>query len=265
MRLTSSQLITELSKTLDADLAKIAVESYIEMQKRFLSGDWKPSELNGGTLCEAISRCLYQMDTGRVAKKSVSEVRDYFNDVKYNKPLPTPNSHKLKPKDRRHISKAIDIAYKFRSDRGVAHISTEHIANMMDSMLVTHLGKWILAEFLRIVWQKDIKTINETIAQLVQIEYSLIHELDGKPFVLSTKVTAKEEILLLLNHSPTNCLSRSQIKEQSPLLSPQAINGAISGLKEIREIRFTENDDIAITPLGLKKVMEEIIPKISFN
>lgn len=122
-----------------------------------------------------------------------------------------------------------------------------------------------MAEFLRIVWQKDIKTINETIAQLVQIEYSLIHELDGKPFVLSTKVTAKEEILLLLNHSPSNCLSKEQIKEQAPLLSPQSINGAISGLKEIREVRLTDNGEISITPIGLQRVMQEVVPKLTKN
>lgn len=263
MKLTPLQLINDLSTYVDADLAKIAIESYVEMQKRFLVGDWQPSELNGGTLCEAISRCLYQLDTGRVAKKSVSQVRDYLLDTKNGIPLPTPNLHKLKPKDRKHISKAIEIAYKFRSDRGVAHISTEHIANMMDSMLITHLGKWILAEFLRIVWQKDIKVIDETISYLVQLEHSLIHELDGKPFVLATNVTAKEEVLLLLNHAPTKCLSRDKLKEQAPLLSPQSISGAISKLKDSKEIRFTDSNEVSLTPKGSKTVFEEIIPKLN--
>ena len=34
MKLTPSQLIAELSKKVDADLARIAVESYVEMQNR---------------------------------------------------------------------------------------------------------------------------------------------------------------------------------------------------------------------------------------
>lgn len=263
MKLTPLQLIAELSKKVDADLAKIAIESYVEMQNRFLIADWKPSELNGGTLCEAVSRCLYQLDTGRVAKKSVGEVRDYLLDTKNGKPLPIPNSHKLVPKDRKHIAKTIELAYKFRSDRGVAHISTEHIANMMDSMLVTHLGKWILAEFLRIAWQKDIKVIEETIAYLVQLEHSLIHELDGKPLVLSTKITAQEEILILLNYAPTNCLSKDNLKGQAPLLSPQSISGAISKLRDNREIRFSTNNEITITPTGSKRVLEEIMPKLN--
>lgn len=263
MKLTPSQLITELSKKVDADLARIAIESYIEMQNRFLIADWKPSELNGGSLCEAISRCLYQLDTGRVAKKSVGQIRDYLLDTRNGIVVSPPNSHNLTIKDRKHISKAIEIAYKFRSDRGVAHISTEHIANMMDSMLITHLGKWILAEFLRIAWQKDIKVIDETIAYLVQLEHSLIHELDGKPLVLATNIVAWEEVLLLLNHAPTNCLSREKIKEQAPLLSPQSISGAISKLKISKEIRFTDNNEVAITPTGSKKVLEEIMPKIN--
>jgi hypothetical protein len=263
MKLTSPQLIVELSKNINLDLAKIAVESYIEMQQRFLAGDWKPSELNGGILCEAISRCLYQLDTGRVAKKSVNEVREYLLDTKKNIPLSTPNPHKLPLKDRKHISKAIEIAYKFRSDRGVAHISTEHIANMMDSMLITHIGKWIFAEFLRIVWQKDIKVIDETIAQLVQVEHSLIHEYDGIPLVLDTSVTAQEEILLLLNHAPTNSLTRNAIQEQAPLRSPQAINGAIKTLVERKQLRVIAINEFFITPTGSKRVFEDIIPKLN--
>jgi hypothetical protein len=262
MKLTPPQLIAELSKKIDADLARITVESYVEMQNRFLIGDWKPSELNGGALCEAISRCLYQLDTGRNAKKSVSQVRDYLLDTKNGIAISPPNSHNLSVKDRKHIAKVIEIAYKFRSDRGVAHISTEHIANMMDSMLITHLGKWILSEFLRIVWQKDIKVVNETIAYLVQLEHSLIHELDGRPLVLATTLTAKEEVLLLLNHAPTNTLSREKLKDQAPLLSPQSISGAIAKLKESREIRFTESNEVAITSTGSKRVLEEIMPKL---
>jgi hypothetical protein len=258
MRLTTSQLITELSKIVDPELARLAVENYVEMQKRFLAGDWKPSELNGGAVCESISRCLYQLDTSRVAhKKSVKEIRDYLIDEKNTHP------HNLKPKDRNHISRTIELAYKFRSDRGVAHISIDHDANLMDSMLIVHLCKWIFAEFLRLSWNGDRKVIAETISQIVQIEHALIHELDGIPLVLATNISAKEEILLLLNHAPTNCLSKEKIKEQAPLRSPQAVAGAITQLKNKKEIRIVNKDEIAITPTGQKKVMEEIIPKIN--
>jgi hypothetical protein len=252
-------LESELGTIIDPDLARLAIESYVEMQNRFLIGDWKPSELNGGALCEAISRCLYQLDTERVShKKSVGEVRAYLLDKK------AVNPHKLLSKDRRHISDAIELAYNFRSDRGVAHISHEHTANLMDSMLIVHMGKWIFAEFLRLSWNKDRNVIAETISRIVQIEHALIHELDGIPLVLATNLTAQEEILMLLNHASDNRLSRNAIRSQAPHLSPQQVSGAISLMEnKSRQIRPTQGGEIALTPNGSKRVLEEIIPKIN--
>ncbi|HYE74042.1 MAG TPA: hypothetical protein VEF04_11960, partial [Blastocatellia bacterium] len=121
-------------------------------------------------------------------------------------------THSLSQKDRYHISKAIEVVYKFRSDRGPVHISPLYTAKYMDSMLVIHMGKWIIAEFLRLAWNQDRQVIAEVIAQLVQLEHSLIHELDGKPLVLAKGISAPEEILLLLFDAPNNRLSRSELK-----------------------------------------------------
>jgi hypothetical protein len=258
MMLTVPELIAELSTIVDPDLARIAVESYVQMQNRFLVGDWKPSELDGGALCEAVSRCLFQLDTGRIShKKSVAEVRSFLLDEK------GVNPHRILPKDRKHICNAIQVAYKFRSDRGVAHISKEYDANLMDSMLIVHLGKWVLAEFLRLAWNKDRNVIAEVISRLVQIEHALIHELDGVPLVLATHLTAQEEILMLINHAPANRLPRAALKDQAPSLSPQQISGALSIMTDKRQIRPTTDGEIALTPFGSKRILEEIVPKIN--
>ncbi|WP_096603080.1 hypothetical protein [Calothrix sp. NIES-2100] len=63
-----------------------------------------------------------------------------------------------------------------------------------------HASKWIFAEFLSLVWNQDRKVVAETIAQIVQLEHSIIHELDGKPLVLSRDISATDEVLLLLYH-----------------------------------------------------------------
>jgi hypothetical protein len=38
MKLTTQQLIQELATIVDPDLSKLVVESYVEMQQRYLSG-----------------------------------------------------------------------------------------------------------------------------------------------------------------------------------------------------------------------------------
>ena len=251
--LTANQLIAELSTIVDSNLAISAVENYVEMQQRFLAGDWKPTELNGGRLCEAVARCIHQLDTGSIThSKLPGKVCERLEDETV--------SHRLGVKDRHHLAKVIGVLYKFRSDRGAVHISPIYSANEMDSILVLHVGKWLFSEFLRLAWNKDRQIIAETIQRIVRLEHSLIHELDGKPLVLAKEISAKEEILLLLNHAIGNCLSRNSIRDFAHQ-KPANVSVAISRMIKDKEIRTADNGDIVLTPSGQKRVFEEIIPK----
>ena len=64
MRLSKAQLIAELSKNVDPSFTSAIMDSYIDMQQRFMAGAWKPAELDGGRLCEGIARALDQLDGG---------------------------------------------------------------------------------------------------------------------------------------------------------------------------------------------------------
>ncbi|BCL37114.1 hypothetical protein [Nostoc sp. MS1] len=257
MRRTSEQLIQELAKIVDSHFANAVVECYVEMQQRFLAGDWQPTELDAGRFCEAISRCLLQMDTGKIDhRKLPGEIRQ---DFLLNNSIP----HKLGSKDRYHLAKVIEVVYRFRSDRGAVHISTEYTANYMDSMLVLHASKWIFAEFLRLVWNRDRKIVAETIAQIVQLEHSIIHELDGKPLVLAKDISATDEVLLLLYHATNNRLIRAELREYAAGQNPQNVNVAISRLIKSKDIRPVAEDEVALTPNGQKRILELILPKLT--
>lgn len=254
MRITPAELISQLSTTVDPSFARATVESYVELQQRFVVGDWGPAELDGGRLCEAVSKCLHQLDTGTVNHTvSPGEVRKRLlnEDVE----------HAIGKKDRQHIAKVIELVYKFRSERGAVHISPDHSANAIDSVLVLHAGKWILGEFLRLAWNQDHKVVGETISQLAQLEFSLIHELDGRPMVTARTITAPEEILLLLNHAVTHRMSRSQLRELMPNQNPKTVSNTILRLLSLREIRDAGNGEVALAPPGQKRVMEVIVPK----
>ncbi len=256
MRFTPHQLISQLSALIDPVLARAVVESYVEMQQRFLAGDWKPAELDSGRLCEAVSRCLLQLDTGTVSHTDLpGSVRDILLSKKC--------SHNLTEQDRKHISSVIQVVYKFRSDRGPVHISPIYTANFMDSMLIVHAGKWMFAEFLRLAWNSDRQVVAEIIAQLVQLEYSLIHELDGKPLVLTKNISAPDEVLLLLNHASGNRLTRAELREQAANQKPQNVSSAVSRLIKEKHIRPVGTEEVALTPNGQKRVMEDILPKVS--
>lgn len=256
MKKTAYQLIQDLSRIVDGHFAKSIVESYVEMQQRFLAGDWQPAELDAGRFCEAMSRALLQLDTGKIDNNKLpGKVRDSL----LNKHIP----HKVSYRDRKHLTQVIRTVYGFRSDRGAVHISAEYTANYMDSMLVLHSSKWLFAEFLRLAWNQDRAIIAETIAQLVQLEHSIIHELDGQPLVLARDIPATDEVLLLLFHAENNCLSRSEIKEYAAGQKTNNVNVAISRLLKRKDIRPLSNkSQVTLTPNGQKRILEKLLPRI---
>ena len=258
MPLSSKQLIGELAKIVDPNFASAIVENYVEMEQRFFAGDWQPAELDGGRLCEGIARALYQLDQGYVMKTELpGRLCDWLEDFNNNRP------HNLAETDRRHFCKAIRLVYKFRSDRGAVHISTGYTANEMDSVLMLHAGKWMFAEFLRLAWNKDRKIIAETIADIIQLQHPVIHEVDGTPLVLDNTVSAPEEVLMLLSHADGHKLQKDELTKQAKNNTDSSVGVAISRLTKSNEIRSTGTPgELALTPKGQKRVIEKIIPKI---
>ena len=256
MSLTTKELVAELAAIIDPALAQALVESYVQMQQRFLAGDWKPAELDGGRVCEAACRALYQLDSGNVTHGQLpGELCEKIEDPDNKR------THKLPATDRHHVCKAIGLVYKFRSARGPVHISPTYTANYMDSMLVLHVGKWIFAEFLRLAWSADRKVIADTIANIVQLQHALIHELDGKPLVLQTGISAREEILLLLGHASANRLSRAELRERAPNQKPATLNTAITKMLATKELRTADDGALVLTPNGQRSLTQDIIPK----
>lgn len=258
MPLSSKQLAAELAKIVDPTFASAIVDSYIEMEQRFFAGDWQPAELDGGRLCEAISRALYQLDCSYVMHTELpGKLCDWLEDFSNKR------THNLAETDRRHFCKAIRLVYKFRSDRGAVHISPDYTANEMDSVLMLHVGKWMFAEFLRLAWNKDRRIIAETIADIIQLEHPVIHEVDGTPLVLDHKVSAPEEVLMLLSHADGHKLQKDELTRQAKNNTDSSVGVAISRLTKANEIRTTGTPgELVITPKGQKRVIEKIIPKL---
>jgi len=132
-------------------------------------------------------------------------------------------------------------------------------------MLVVANVKWMFAEFLLLVWNKDHSEVAATIESIIQLEHPLIYDVEGQsPLVLSTQVSAAEEILMLLQHSLNGIMARPELK-QAVRKEQSTTNRAINRLAEDRKICFTTTGEIRITPLGRKEVYEVIIPRLNSN
>lgn len=255
MKINRSTLEAQLALIIDPALARLVVSSYVEMQQRYFEGDWKPAELDGGQFCEAIARALYQADTGNITADLPGKVCECLTDR--GKIL---TAHKLGKKDRDHFCRILQNIYKLRSDRGVAHISPTHNANHADATLIIASVNWIFAEFLRLVWNSDRSQVAAIIEAIVQLEHPLVYELDGKPIILSTALGVPEQILLLLNRAPGGRLTRDELRSFIDV-APSVVSTSITRLTASKEIGIANTGDVAVTPIGQKRVREVIIPK----
>lgn len=254
MKISPEQLKHELAAIIDPFLAEQLINSYINMQQRYSAGDWKPAELDGGQFCEAVARALYQFDSGIVRNDLLpGDISELLKSKK--------DPHKLEAKDRDHFCRVLQTTYKFRNDRGVAHISPVHDANLLDATLIMATVKWMFGEFLRLAWNKDRNEVVALIESIVQLEHPLIHEWAGQPLVLSDALTASEEILVLLQHSQSGSYTKGELK-QYIYKDPSTVSNAISRLRANKEVRVNNAGDVVITPLGTNHVHDTIMPKL---
>jgi hypothetical protein len=257
MKITPEQLKQDIAAVIDPSLAKQLVDSYTKMQQRYYAGDWQPSELDGGQFCEAIARAIYQLDAGMLTDLLPGKIADQLRNTSSG------SKHLLDAKDRDHFCRVLQTTYKFRSDRGIAHISSTYTANHLDATLIVANVKWMFAEFLRLAWKRDRNEVVAIIEAIIQLEHPLIHELDSKPLILSNLLSTPEEVLVLLQHSMSGRLTRSELKEAIDNKDQSTVNKAISRLITEKEVRLSNAGEVVITPLGQKRVHEEILPKLS--
>lgn len=256
MSISRATLENDLTAIVGSTLSAQIIDSYVEMQQRYTAGDWLPTELDGGHFCEAIARAIYKVDTSTDTTDLPGRISDMLLDR--NRP---PGAHALSRTDRDHFCRVLQTVYKFRSDRGVAHISSTYSANFIDSTLVLTAVKWMLSEFLRLSWNSDRDQVAKVIEAITQLEHPLIHELDGKPLVLSTKLSAPEEILFLLSRSAGGRLTPDELRSYVRH-SAAAINIAITRLTTSREVRKSDAGEIVITSNGEKRISNAILPKL---
>ncbi len=87
--------------------------------------------------------------------------------------------------------------------------------------------------------------------------------MDDIPLVLDHKVSAPEELLILLNHAEGHRLPKDVLFKQAKNSTSTGLATALSRLLKSNEIRSVENGDIALTPKGQKRLIEEINPALT--
>lgn len=254
-------LVSRLCPPLDPTLAGQLVEQFVEMERRYIQRDWKPAELDGGMFCEALARCLYHRDSGNLSlDRDFSQCLSYLENDQVQ--------HAIDPRsDALHLARILRSIYKFRSARGVAHLSATYSANQMDSRLIAETVRWSMNEALRIFAANDRgeqsrEDIARTVRELLRFEVPCIARYGDTLLIQRADLTAEEEVLVLLHHGGEEGVPRREISRTLRFFSSSTVSGAVTKLEGLRQIAVLPGERWCLTDLGAKRVREDLANKL---
>jgi hypothetical protein len=232
------------------------VSGFRDLEKRFILGDWEPTELDGGQFAEILARIIYHTDSG-----SLSPKKDFGECVSYleNDTLP----HKIAPRhDAIHISRVLRTIYKFRSQRGAVHISPVYSANRMDAKLMVEGARWLMLETLRLYLRVPREEAARIIEELLQFDVPCVGNFEGCLLVQRTDLTTEEELLVLLHYAGQSGFSRKELGIHARRSAP-SVTTALQKLESAssREIILV-GGRYRLTDLGSKRVREKLGDKL---
>jgi hypothetical protein len=257
MLINKIALVSQLVPPIDAQLAQALVDEFISQEKRFIQGDWEPSQLDGGQFCEILARIIYHQDSSNLnANKKFEECISYIESDQV--------PHAINPRHGAiHLAKVLKTIYKFRSQRGAVHVSLTYKPNHMDSKVVLDMVGWAFSESLRIFWNGDREQVARAIRELLQFDVPAIGKFEDVLMVQRTDLSAAEEILVLLHYSGESGFSRKELGRYV-MHDPPRITEALKELAApaSRQVILLTSGRYRLTDLGSKYLRERLSDKL---
>jgi hypothetical protein len=253
-----SRVLAGLPKALRDTLLK----SYQEIMSNYLERRWEPSELNGGKFCEAVYSIVDGALKGNFPAKA-SKPANMLDACRKN--LEQLKADPIRVGDRSLrvlIPRTLPTLYEVRNNRGVGHVGGEVDANHMDAEFVQATASWVMAELIRIFHNVTTKEAREAIDALVERKSPLVWEAEGVKRVLDADMTAKDQVLTFLHHSPGWVSTADLIKwvEYSNLTMFR--RSVLKQLHKKRLVEFdAEKERARISPRGAKEIEQKLQTK----
>lgn len=254
---TTISLLKLVAPPLDEFLAEQLISEFVSVERRFIQRDWEPAQLDGGQFCEIAGRILYHQDSGNLSlDRKFDECAKYIENEDV--------AHRVSPrKDAIHLMKVLRTVYRFRSDRGAVHISSNYSPNHMDSKLIVENVRWAFAEMLRCFWNGDREAIARTIRELLQFDVPCIGNFEGTILVQRTDLSPEEEVLVLLHYAGDLGFSRKELGRYAQV-PPQRVSDSLTKLQDstLRQVVRLQNGNYRLSDLGSKRVREQLSAKL---
>jgi hypothetical protein len=247
------QLFAILESTADSDIASAVTRTFSEIEEAFMLAHWKSAGVSAGHFVEAVRRLV--------------ELKLFGSYTPISKTLPplsqtTMNKYESATGEdgyRLHIPRALLTIYGIRNKRGYGHLSLE-TARKTDVQYMLNTCRWVLSEIVRVSSNLSVEETDLIVEKVTDRTMPLIWRVGGVQRILSTKLSLKNSILVLLYHSRSMQLSDLEAATES---QTRYLKRAVREMHKSRLLELDETrESCELSPLG-DKLAEELLVKLS--
>ncbi|EPG66443.1 hypothetical protein [Leptospira wolffii] len=262
----NKDILEQALQNLSSDYRKKIIKIYYEIKGKSLisfytKDNYEVVGLLTGKFSELMLRVL-QKELNQTVIPEGSSIGNFADEVRKIISLPASAGNESL---RIIIPRAIVYLYTLRNKRGIGHLGGDVQANEIDIRISVDLVDWIFCELIRIFHGLSIEDAQSLISTLSEKKMPVIWEVMGKKRILETKLSAKDQILLLAYSDFHNGIIFEDLVISLEYSNPSVLKSKIlNPLHKNRMIEWdTEVDAIFLSPKGLKFVEEIILPKVA--
>jgi hypothetical protein len=249
-------LVAKVAPPFDSFLATQLIDEFVSLERRYILRDWEPAELDGGHFCEILGRILYHQDSQHLnLTKDFGECSEYINNDQAK--------HAMNRLDAKMLFMVLMVVHKFRSKRGIGHVSPTYTANHMDARYMVEAVRWAMVEILRLFWTGDRDAAANAIQELLRFDVPCVGKFEDVVLVQRTDLHPEEEVLVLLHFAGVRGFTRRELgnhARRSAVAVTRALDALTSpGRREVVEVgdgRYILGD------LGQKRLREQMASKL---
>ncbi|MFI9104304.1 hypothetical protein ACIGXA_27690 [Streptomyces fildesensis] len=188
MNLSPITALSSLPQGLRDDL----LSAFNEIVRNYRERRWEPAELNGGKLCEAVYTVIVGYVDGQYADRSSKPRNMVASCQALEQKTGAVRAVRIQ------IPRMLIALYEIRNNRGVGHAGGDVDPNHMDATAVLYMGKWLVAELVRVLHGITTEQATDLVDALIEREIPLIWTDGERKRVLKKGLTWKQKMLLMM-------------------------------------------------------------------
>lgn len=234
---------------------------YRSLKTAYLEGQFDTCGLRAGKLCETLLRFLQQHLTGTCIPFS-RRIPNFQAECSALEKLPRTSGQEAL---RIVMPRALNFLYTLRNKRTIGHVSGDLDANEIDAATCVRLADWCLCELLRITYALPLEDAQAILDSIAERSVPFIWEVLGKTRILLPDLDYRSQVLLLLYSHPDFGLAIEDLFDWTEHTHKSNFrNAVITPLHKRRLVEYDEETNfVIISPTGVKKVENDILPKLT--